>query len=210
VNATTYSSAQRPALISYFTGKDGRTLIALAEQQGFTGKERDAETGLDYFGARYYSGAQGRWTSPDAPFADQNPADRQSWNLYAYVRNNPLTKIDSNGLWTLDAGVEANDGRLPGSSYTKIKPINDSPLRDPVIAVGKELMNGAAAEVGAATKSEMYFIENGVRRSVVSREAGLSDIPATIYRRASLLSQPLSNWINSIRRNRKSQWIYAI
>ena len=31
----------------------------------FTSKERDAETGLDYFGARYFSGAQGRWTSPD-------------------------------------------------------------------------------------------------------------------------------------------------
>lgn len=30
-----------------------------------TGKERDAESGLDYFGARYYSGAQGRFTSPD-------------------------------------------------------------------------------------------------------------------------------------------------
>ncbi|MDM7995528.1 MAG: RHS repeat-associated core domain-containing protein, partial [Acidobacteriota bacterium] len=33
----------------------------------FTGKERDAETGLDYFLARYYSGAQGRFTSPDTP-----------------------------------------------------------------------------------------------------------------------------------------------
>jgi RHS repeat-associated protein len=31
----------------------------------FTGKERDAETGLDYFGARYMSSAQGRWTTPD-------------------------------------------------------------------------------------------------------------------------------------------------
>ena len=31
----------------------------------FTGKERDAESGLDFFGARYVSGAQGRFTSPD-------------------------------------------------------------------------------------------------------------------------------------------------
>jgi RHS repeat-associated protein len=36
----------------------------------FTGKERDAETGLDYFGARYFSSAQGRFTSPD-PTADR-------------------------------------------------------------------------------------------------------------------------------------------
>src|SRR5689334_7775410 len=33
-----------------------------------TGKERDQETGLDYFGARYFSGAQGRFTSPDPTF----------------------------------------------------------------------------------------------------------------------------------------------
>ena len=63
----------------------------------FTGKERDAETGLDYFGARYLSAAQGRFTSPDAPFADQKPEDPQSWNLYSYVRNNPLRYTDPTG-----------------------------------------------------------------------------------------------------------------
>ena len=62
-----------------------------------TGKERDAETGLDYFGARYMSAAQGRFTSPDAPFADQHPEDPQSWNLYAYARNNPLVFVDPTG-----------------------------------------------------------------------------------------------------------------
>lgn len=63
----------------------------------FTGKERDAETGLDYFGARYLSAAQGRFTSPDAPFADQHAEDPQSWNLYGYVRNNPLAAVDADG-----------------------------------------------------------------------------------------------------------------
>ena len=48
-----------------------------------TGKERDTETGLDNFLARYYSGAQGRFTSPDSTSYSRmtNP---QSWNLYAY------------------------------------------------------------------------------------------------------------------------------
>jgi RHS repeat-associated protein len=64
----------------------------------FTGKERDSESGLDYFGARYMSGAQGRFTSPDAPFADQQPGDPQSWNLYIYVRNNPLALVDEDGF----------------------------------------------------------------------------------------------------------------
>jgi RHS repeat-associated protein len=67
-----------------------------------TGKERDAETGLDYFGARYFSGAEGRFTSPDwadkpepVPFA--NLSDPQTLNLYGYVRNNPLSKADPDG-----------------------------------------------------------------------------------------------------------------
>ena len=57
----------------------------------------DAETRLDYFGARYYSAAQGRFTSADKPFADQHMENPQSWNLYAYVRNNPLTYVDPDG-----------------------------------------------------------------------------------------------------------------
>ncbi|MCZ2074053.1 MAG: RHS repeat-associated core domain-containing protein [Bryobacterales bacterium] len=63
-----------------------------------TGKERDAETGLDYFGARYFSGAQGRFTTPDPTFmTKQRISDPQQWNLYAYVRNNPLMYVDPDG-----------------------------------------------------------------------------------------------------------------
>jgi len=62
-----------------------------------TGKERDTESGLDYFGARYYASSMGRWLSPDKPFADQHAQNPQSWNLYAYARNNPLTVFDPNG-----------------------------------------------------------------------------------------------------------------
>ena len=65
--------------------------------QKFTSKERDVETGLDNFLARYYSSAQGRFTSPDLPLLDQDAADPQSWNLYSYVRNNPLKYIDPTG-----------------------------------------------------------------------------------------------------------------
>jgi len=43
----------------------------------------------------------GRWLSPDLPFADQDPANPQSWNLYGYVRNNPLSSIDNDGLLTI-------------------------------------------------------------------------------------------------------------
>ncbi len=68
----------------------------------FTGKERDTESGLDYFGARYYASSMGRWMSPDwadkpeaVPYSSlENP---QSLNLYGYVLNNPLSKADPDG-----------------------------------------------------------------------------------------------------------------
>jgi RHS repeat-associated protein len=65
--------------------------------QQFTSKERDRETGLDYFGARYYSSTQGRFTSVDPENAGANPSDPQSWNGYAYARNNPLLYTDPEG-----------------------------------------------------------------------------------------------------------------
>jgi RHS repeat-associated protein len=74
----------------------------------FTGKERDAETGLDYFGARYYRADLGRFTTVDPEL--NIPAalvDPQRWNRYAYVRNNPLRYVDPDGkdIWDFFAGV---------------------------------------------------------------------------------------------------------
>jgi RHS repeat-associated protein len=68
----------------------------------FTGKERDTESGNDYFGARYYASSMGRFMSPDwsakmepVPYAKlDNP---QTLNLYAYVGNNPLRFVDADG-----------------------------------------------------------------------------------------------------------------
>jgi RHS repeat-associated protein len=71
--------------------------VELAPNQ-FTEKERDAETGLDFFEARYFSGAQGRFTSPDPENANAMVSDPQSWNMYAYGRNNPLSYTDPDGL----------------------------------------------------------------------------------------------------------------
>ena len=85
-------------------------------RQQFTQKERDTETGLDYFLARYYSSTQGRFTSVD-PFdialdtqqaAELNPergrtlfnaylSQPQQWNRYSYAINNPLLYVDPTG-----------------------------------------------------------------------------------------------------------------
>src|SRR5581483_9407014 len=67
------------------------------EYNRFTGKDRDAIMGVDYCGARYYKNDMGRFYSPDDPLGDQDADDPQSWNLYTYVRNNPLRNIDRDG-----------------------------------------------------------------------------------------------------------------
>ena len=79
----------------------------------FTGKERDTESGLDYFGARYYSSNMGRWMSPDwsedpypVPYADLE--NFQSLNLYGYVGNNPLSKNDADGHIMLNPDCPCN------------------------------------------------------------------------------------------------------
>jgi len=73
-----------------------------------TRKERDNETGLDYFLARYYSSMQGRFTSVDPENAGAFEDEPQSWNGYAYVQNNPLGFIDPDGLER--CGIKNADG----------------------------------------------------------------------------------------------------
>ena len=74
----------------------------------FTGKERDSESGNDYFGARYYASVVGRFLIPDplnpvrssqkvlAQFLD----DPQNWNKYSYGLNNPIRYTDTSGNFT--------------------------------------------------------------------------------------------------------------
>jgi RHS repeat-associated protein len=81
------------------------------ESAKFTGKERDAETGLDFFQARYISGVLGRFASPDPIFVTQfRVNDPQQWNRYAYARNNPLRFTDPTGLdiWLQGCGDESD------------------------------------------------------------------------------------------------------
>jgi RHS repeat-associated protein len=90
-----------------FTGADG-------VRQQFTQKERDNETGLDYFGARYFGSMQGRFASPDPLLSSATIYDPQTWNRYSYVLNNPMRFIDPLGLyeWDTSLGGTATDADL--------------------------------------------------------------------------------------------------
>ena len=117
--------------------------LADGPAQKFTGKERDNESQLDYFGARYFSGAGGRFTSVDPYEINQEVAraesqdqreellngyigNPQGWNRYSYVRNNPLAMIDPDGrdaLWVVDKRTSQTTLRIPvkfvGAGATK-------------------------------------------------------------------------------------------
>lgn len=79
----------------------------------YTGKERDSESGNDYFGARYYASSMGRFMSPDwsakvepVPYAKLD--DPQSLNLYVYAHNNPLRNVDVDGHCDSSSKATAN------------------------------------------------------------------------------------------------------
>jgi len=94
------------------TSLPGFTPCPDATENHFTGKERDTESGNDYFSARYYASSMGRFMSPDTlPWIHWQNGNRdaqakfggfisnpQNFNMYAYVLNNPLNKTDPTGM----------------------------------------------------------------------------------------------------------------
>jgi RHS repeat-associated protein len=105
-----------------------------ATEHHFTGKERDAESGNDYFGARYYASSMGRFLSPDDG-SDQNNFSPQSWNLYSYVQNNPLTNTDADGrsvqICTNDSSGSQKCTTVDNPTYDKAASGNNGGLNVP-------------------------------------------------------------------------------
>ncbi|MGA2236989.1 MAG: RHS repeat-associated core domain-containing protein [Terriglobales bacterium] len=74
----------------------------------FTGKERDTESGLDSFGARYNASSMGRFMTPDQRrLTIRDLINPQKWNKYAYTINNPLRYFDPNGMEEMDIQLKA-------------------------------------------------------------------------------------------------------
>ena len=112
----------------------------------FTGKERDAESSLDYFLARYYSPGEGRFVSPDQfvlfqfntianhpaatrslPYA--NVLDPQTLNTYAYVRNNPINQTDPDGHLAIASAFAKLSGALAHIAIRLGQYVRDNPAR---------------------------------------------------------------------------------
>jgi RHS repeat-associated protein len=139
------------------TSLPGFTQCPDATEHHFTGKERDAESGNDYFGARYYSSAMGRWLSPDwakniqaVPYADFTHP--QTLNLYNYTRNNPLGGADSDGHcpgcdWLVSV-VSTKVSTYLAQHPDVAKAISEAPAKV-LGSLGIKVMGGVGGSVGA-------------------------------------------------------------
>lgn len=158
-----------------------------ATEHHFTGKERDVETGLDYFGARYNASSVGRFMTPDPiGIIKQKLRDPQQWNMYSYTRGNPIRFLDPTGMYNTDCAesditkcsaeiqnFEANRKkdlqstdpavRAAAAAFGSFNDKNKVDLKfDPNAAVGKtqqEVSNGKATDRVAVT---MPSLANGV------------------------------------------------
>ena len=148
-----------------------------------SGKERD-ETNLDYFGARYFSGAMGRFTSPDPMMASASVINPQSWNRYAYVQNNPLKFIDPLGLYaspayncTKDDNACLNDEQRRILENSKIKVGEETLTGEKLwIALGQQ-KNGEKLQnafVNITDKLGSIVLEDG--STALSQVSGLTEV----------------------------------
>ena len=136
----------------------------------FTGKERDAESGNDYFGARYYASSMGRWLSPDwsakeepVPYAKlDNP---QTLNLYGYMMNDPLGGFDPDGhtvyLITYSTGNHGGDDDFYKAALTRQHEIMSqkgfNPTKDIALVEGVNSVKSFANAIKDANGLESKF-----------------------------------------------------
>jgi len=99
-------------------------------REKFTGKERDGETGLDFFGARYYAVSEGRFTSVDPLRASVNAGNPQTWNRYSYVTNRPTIAVDPDGLSIIVVVVNPRSAGGNGNASIRLDDRNGREVRE--------------------------------------------------------------------------------
>jgi RHS repeat-associated protein len=159
--------------------------LATGSPQKFTGKERDTETGLDFFGARYMSAAQGRFMIPDPSSGGITPLDPQSWNKYSYVRNRPTRFVDSNGYWATEIHVQITTFALKDyvssaelGALVKQQRIMDKYLNGPADQFMHAMSNGKAGESADVAKQKMqkFIVWNIQEAKANVKDGAFSDL----------------------------------
>ena len=131
----------------------------------FTGKEHDNETGLDNFGARYDASSLGRFMSPDPKHINTHLSDPQSFNRYAYTRDNPVLYVDP-------------DGKDWQTAWHDVKTFVDSTYARITVGAGfgAKVRAGpveAKAEVAAKVSAGAPPLEKGVMEAKATLDAGI-------------------------------------
>jgi RHS repeat-associated protein len=104
-----YGTAGAPDRSDYYPFGGERVYQSQANNHyKFTAKERDSESGLDNFGARYNSSSMGRFMSPDPSNIGVDRRYPQSWNAYSYSVNNPLNLTDPTGLYVCEDSTKCD------------------------------------------------------------------------------------------------------
>ena len=168
---------------------DGETCQPTPTEHLFTGKERDTESGNDYFDARYYSSAMGRFMSPDwsakvepVPYAKLD--DPQSLNLYAYVLNNPLSGVDADGHTCGENGEQAcattqaqaqQQGHLQKAVQNLKAALNETAAKVTIgLEVGEKVAVGSLKLRAEVAEKDNLTFSNGKIAVSNSMEGGVS------------------------------------
>jgi RHS repeat-associated protein len=179
-------------------------------RQQFTQKERDIETGLDYFLARYYASAQGRFTSADSydiNFERQNTSDPeeadtlfrdylflpQHWNRYTYALNNPLRYVDPDGL--IEYEIELLGKKIKVKISDKIDKTEQDAIKKNIDNAVAKINAGAhkltTEQIKAINSMKGIEVRNDIRISFMNPESKVFNI------KQSLGETPDSDWLTA-------------
>jgi len=193
----------------------------------FTGKERDTESGLDNFGARYDASSMGRFMTPDAFFKDSHVGDPQSWNEYAYARNNPLRYVDPNGenatvstscsttnnQTTCNVNISASIAiyAAPGSGLTQEQLSGAATTIQNTIQnawSGTVQQDGVTYNVSTQVSVQVAGSESEASKTGAQNVIGLSNGPADAAHNANALTGPGNSLGTMLRGQDAGTWNY--
>jgi RHS repeat-associated protein len=185
-NATASACEQDADYYPYGGEQNDYCTTPVPQHHKFTGKERDTESGLDNFGARYSASSMGRFMTPDwavkpatVPYASFG--DPQTLNLYAYVENGPLNKVDADGHYMLGSISVTAGATYVEETYGEIDPVSQQhqpPAQETNTAQSQPAQNTSTTvsqqqlTQNAATGAVVGGVVGGVVGSVVGGTAG--------------------------------------
>jgi RHS repeat-associated protein len=130
----------------------------------YTGQEKDAETGLNYYNFRYYDPHIRRFTQPDDII--QDPYNPQDLNQYAYVRNNPLRYTDPTGHSPAALASVFAGATVIGFSMVGVEFVTNPNATDQDYA--NAYLQGYSFTLGAAF---MAYASRGMTTSLIAKTA---------------------------------------